>query len=192
MIGIYKITDKKTNKCYIGQSINIGRRFEGHIFDFENDNGLKKNYPELEIKNLTFEIVELCEEEELDNKERYWIKYYDSFFNGFNRTMGGKTQGEEEKEFYQKQKENSAIDKIKISEEYLNKWLTFDECRELAERLSVPETDKQNAGKKMSWNKLKKFFPSAGYTIEQKRKNIKGKLQQCYYITSIASIRTAN
>lgn len=97
MKGIYKITDKISNKVYIGQSSNLASRFNAHISDFENGKGLKKHNPELQIENLIFEIIEICENEEvLDERERYWIKYYDSFFNGFNRTMGGKS-GEKKK-----------------------------------------------------------------------------------------------
>ena len=32
MIGIYKITNKLNNKCYIGQSIHIERRWAEHCF----------------------------------------------------------------------------------------------------------------------------------------------------------------
>ena len=78
--------------------------------DFENGKGLKKHNPELQIENLTFEIIEICEnEEDLDERERYWIKYYDSFFNGFNRTMGGKKWGEEEKQLVNQVSERLGI-----------------------------------------------------------------------------------
>lgn len=70
-----------------------------------------------------------------------------------------------------------------IPNEYLNQWIPVDRCRELAEYMNVPEMDKQNRGRTMTWNKLKDYLPVLGYKIEQKRKRYDGKLQTCYYIT---------
>ena len=70
-----------------------------------------------------------------------------------------------------------------IAEEYLNKWLSLDKCRELAEQLNISELDKNNRNRVMTWNKLKDFLPTIGYTVESKRKNIDGKQQKAYYIT---------
>lgn len=72
-----------------------------------------------------------------------------------------------------------------IPEEYLNKWITVDECRELAEYMSVPELDKNNkhSTRIMTWNKLKDYLPVIGYTVEGKRKRMNGKPTQCYYIS---------
>ena len=41
------------------------------------------------IENFSFELIEECTQDELDDKEQYWIKYYDSFKNGYNNTIGG-------------------------------------------------------------------------------------------------------
>jgi hypothetical protein len=41
------------------------------------------------IKNFDFNILEVCSIEQLDERERYWISYYDSYNNGYNRTPGG-------------------------------------------------------------------------------------------------------
>lgn len=72
-----------------------------------------------------------------------------------------------------------------IPEEYLNTWITVDQCRELAEYMSVPEMDKNNKNNSriMTWNKLKDYLPSIGYQVESKRKRVNGKLSQCYYIS---------
>ncbi len=72
-----------------------------------------------------------------------------------------------------------------IPEKYLNVWLTVDQCRELAEYMSVPQLDKKNKNNTriMTWNKLKNYLPIIGYTIESKRKKINGKISQCYFIT---------
>ena len=90
-IGIYKITNKLNGKCYIGQSTNIEYRFEEHK-KYKNrssvylHNSIKK-YGE---DNFNFEIIELCEEENLAGRAIYWIKFYNSIFpNGYNLTEGG-------------------------------------------------------------------------------------------------------
>lgn len=73
-----------------------------------------------------------------------------------------------------------------IPEEYLNRWLTVDECRELAEYMAVPEEiDKNNNGKILTWNRLKEALPEIGYTVEGKRKRLNGSknAQQCYLIS---------
>ena len=69
--------------------------------------------------------------------------------------------------------------------DYLNRWLTVPECRELAEYMHVPEmrADGNRVSRVMTWNTLKDCLPYIGYTVEQKRKKLDGKLQQCYYIT---------
>lgn len=72
-----------------------------------------------------------------------------------------------------------------IPKRYLNKWITLDECRELAEYLDVPSLDKNNrsTGKTMTWNALKSYLPAVGYTVEQKQKTINKKRAQMCYIT---------
>lgn len=72
-----------------------------------------------------------------------------------------------------------------IPASYLDRWLTIDECRQLAEEMSVPSLDKSNnnGSKVMTWNALKSCLPSIGYTVEQKQKTINKKRAQMCYIT---------
>ena len=67
----------------------------------------------------------------------------------------------------------------------MNKWLTVSECRELAEQLCIPDTDKEhkNSSKPMTWNKLQDYLPALGYEVQKKRKMLNGKQQQAYFIT---------
>ena len=48
-----------------------------------------KDIYKYELENFDFSIIEKCSKEELDKKEIYWIKYYNSFYNGYNQTKGG-------------------------------------------------------------------------------------------------------
>lgn len=98
MIGIYKITDKISGKSYVGQSMNIFSRWKEHARNIRKGKGINENGVPLKLENLTFEILELCSTEELDDREIYWIKYYDSYNNGFNKTSGGQHKRGEEKD----------------------------------------------------------------------------------------------
>lgn len=93
MIGIYKITNKLNGKSYIGQSIDIEMRFSQHKSALTNSE--KSWYPQARedsnsIEDFTFEIIEECECEILDEREEYWIDFYDSYENGYNMTSNGR------------------------------------------------------------------------------------------------------
>lgn len=99
-IGIYKYQNKINGKIYIGQSTNIETRRQQHIYDAEKrcerSTGVDVAIKKYGIENFDFQIVEECSKEQLDEKERYWIAYYDSYHNGYNRTPGGSVlRGEE-------------------------------------------------------------------------------------------------
>lgn len=92
MIGIYKFESKKTHKVYIGQSVNINKRKWEHLNNPSNNSLIDKRLKEYGEEAFDFEILELCKPEELDEKEKYWINYYDSYKNGYNLTKGGRAQ----------------------------------------------------------------------------------------------------
>lgn len=94
--GIYLVTNLKTGNQYVGQSVDIQRRFTSHhLCDYNNPNDdcyNTKFYQALRKHGLaTFkvEIIEECDREKLNEREMYWIKYYDTFHNGYNSTEGG-------------------------------------------------------------------------------------------------------
>lgn len=89
MTGIYKITNKLNNKIYIGQSVNIKRRWQEHIYDNRKNSLIHLAIQKYGKDNFDFEVIELCEQKELDTKEQYWINYYQSFDKGYNLTRGG-------------------------------------------------------------------------------------------------------
>ena len=89
--GIYKITNKVNGKCYIGQSINIETRWHHHKYFQKTISHypLYRAIAKYGIDNFQLEIIEKCSKQELDSKEIYYIKYYDSYKNGYNQTLGG-------------------------------------------------------------------------------------------------------
>lgn len=93
MKGIYKITNPK-GKIYIGQSIDIERRF-GEYQDLRACKDSKKLYYSLtkyEPKNHIFEVLEECEERFLEEREVYYINLYNSIQKGLNIKNGSKPQ----------------------------------------------------------------------------------------------------
>ena len=98
--GIYKITNKETNECYIGQSIDVYGRLKQHSSNKYDENDWHQRfqkYPEL----YTFEVLVRCKPEDLNDEEAYYIYKYNSVNNGYNKTKGNhspftQTQQEEQ------------------------------------------------------------------------------------------------
>lgn len=84
MIGIYKITSP-TNRVYIGQSVDIEDRkrlYTGH--HAKNQTKLYNSFLKYGFINHIFEIIEECEIDDLNIRERYWQDFYDVIKNGLN------------------------------------------------------------------------------------------------------------
>lgn len=92
MAGIYKITNQLNGKIYIGQSVRPNQRWLQHQSEVKmgrSNTLLYNSMRKYGIENFTFEVIEECQNEELNEREIYWISYYDSFQNGYNMTPGG-------------------------------------------------------------------------------------------------------
>lgn len=127
MVGIYKITNQRNGKVYIGQSIDISHRQACHFYDLRNNRHknchLQRAY-NIEPDAFTFETLCVCKEEELDDLEKYFIKKYDTTNQdkGYNLDVGGNGAGrmsEETKKKLSKSKMGNQVMKgIKLSEEW--------------------------------------------------------------------------
>lgn len=84
MKGIYKITSP-SNRVYIGQSIDIERRFR-HYKKLACKEQVKiyNSFLKYGVDAHIFEVLELCDTEDLNNRERYYQDLYDSVANGLN------------------------------------------------------------------------------------------------------------
>lgn len=89
---IYKITNKINGKIYIGQSVDCKRRWKEHINGhWEEGSGNSAIHLAIQkygVDNFDFEIIE-GPISNYNEREIYWIEYYNSYYNGYNRTMGG-------------------------------------------------------------------------------------------------------
>lgn len=93
--GIYIITNIENNKSYIGQSVDIGTRFKEHCKKGLGVNSLdyltNKFYQALNeksIQNFTFQVLEFVDKDLLDERERYWINFYNTVVE-YNTKVGG-------------------------------------------------------------------------------------------------------
>lgn len=98
---IYKATNKANGKIYIGQTIrSLEYRKSQHFRDAKNNKRRTVYFHNAIYKygeeNFEFEIIDTAEiQEELDQKEIYWIKFYKSNKEefGYNLDSGGKSGG---------------------------------------------------------------------------------------------------
>lgn len=128
---IYKSTNKITEKIYIGQTtITLDKRIKNHAKEAK----ITTNRPFLSsinkygIDNFVFEIIDIAENlDELNDKEIYWIDFYNSVSpNGYNVTGGGQgkkrvSTNELGKRISEGLKNSKKWQEIKNSEEYIKK-----------------------------------------------------------------------
>lgn len=95
MFTVYKITNNINQKCYIGSSIRVEKRWKDHINTSQNPNSPRYDYPlykafrKYGVDNFTFEIIkdDFNSVEEMTDYEYQMIQYYDSYNNGYNQTI---------------------------------------------------------------------------------------------------------
>ena len=145
LLIIYKATNLVNNKKYIGQTINsLEYRKQQHFREARNPH--RRNYyfhnaiNKYGEDNFIFEQIDLTNtQKELDEKERYWIKYYNSNNknHGYNLDSGGKSGGAKSDEC-----------KKKIGETTKEKWRNPDIARKMRYGLQKGvETMKANTRK---------------------------------------------
>lgn len=92
MAYIYKITNKINQKIYIGKTeFSVEKRWKQHCSDaFKSENQNRPLYAAIKkygIDNFLIEVIE--ETNQANEREIYWIEYFQSFKNGYNATKGG-------------------------------------------------------------------------------------------------------
>lgn len=58
--------------------------------DTPANNSLYQDMQKIGIDNFTFELLESCSAQDLDEKESFYINLYDSKNYGYNNTIGNK------------------------------------------------------------------------------------------------------
>lgn len=91
--GIYKITNQETGECYIGQAVDIRRRWMDHCkaglgIDTPRGNQLYAAMLEYGLDSFSFELLLECDSSQLNEKEKYFIELYNSNAIGYNGNKG--------------------------------------------------------------------------------------------------------
>lgn len=112
VIGIYCLINKINLKTYVGQSIDVHRRFSD--YRSLNCKGQRKIYHAIKkhgISSFDFEILEECSVDKLTEREKFWIKIYQSIEKGYNLTEGGEgyTPSEEVKKRISNSKKGTKV-----------------------------------------------------------------------------------
>lgn len=82
--GIYSITSP-TGRIYIGQSIDIERRWKEHKYrSTNNTTKLYESFKKYGVEKHIFEIIEVCRKEDLNQRERYWQETLNAVSQGLN------------------------------------------------------------------------------------------------------------
>lgn len=125
MVGIYQLVNKDTGERYIGQSENLNHRKACHKYDLQNNRHRNHKLQSAYNKNpdsISFEILCVCEKEDLDSLEKYYIKKYKRQGVVYNITEGGRkgfAQAEESiKKMSEAKKGNKSMNGIKLTEEW--------------------------------------------------------------------------
>lgn len=96
---IYKITNQINNKCYIGQTVRTDPfvRWQEHLrsrfYERCANRALYRAMNKYGIEAFIFEVIEEVPIDLVNEKEQYYIQYYNSFHNGYNETLGGDGRG---------------------------------------------------------------------------------------------------
>lgn len=79
--GIYKLTNLTNGMVYVGQANNIADRWKQHVkcalgAETAPNNKLYPAMQEVGPENFSFEIIEECAQEDLNEREQYWQDFY--------------------------------------------------------------------------------------------------------------------
>lgn len=86
--GIYKITNLKNGKIYIGQSQNVYVRCRQHIDALYRGRHPNKDMQKdwkADYRSFRADVIELCPWTKLNEREEYWIKKLDTIKKGYNK-----------------------------------------------------------------------------------------------------------
>jgi group I intron endonuclease len=90
---IYKITNKVTNKVYIGKSNDSNKRLKRHFHNAKCGKSQTKLYRSIRKHGTESFVMNIIESnipiEDINKKEIEHIEKYDSFKSGYNMTLGG-------------------------------------------------------------------------------------------------------
>jgi group I intron endonuclease len=176
MVGIYSFTNIINGKVYIGKSVDIIRRYNEHMdfsryaTQYEDEfHFLLNEHPE----NFIFQILEICNKEELNEKEAYYINYYNSIESGYNKIKASNNFYEDSCAAVPSKREI-----IKMITNLLEKPLFKEDKEKLARFFNY----KGSKGQLLKWRTIKQIIIDKGFDVVESKRFFNGKTVNCSII----------
>lgn len=174
--GIYRIYNKVENKNYIGSSVNILSRWQEHYKQgvtatyFEDIFHFTLNqYP----NDFTFSILEICGQEDLQKREEYWMGYYNSIKEGYNKISSGYVN----RSLIKKKDTPTREEIINMISSLINKPLFRQDKNKLVKFFNITKK-----GVLMKWPTVKAKIIDNGFTITETKRVVNGRSVNCSII----------
>ena len=165
---IYLITNDVNSKVYVGQTIQtLNKRFNGHCCYSKSDRSsnmyIKRAIHKYGRDKFHITLIEECPIDLLNEREKYWISFYNSYNEGYNLTKGG----QESTNFHRLE---DTID-IKKFEQYILEFKPL--ATEVARHFGISKCSVYNLIKRIGNPNLvlNSYNPRKGKTIEDIDKN---------------------
>ena len=162
---IYLITNDVNSKVYVGQTIQtLNKRFNGHCCYSKSDRSInmyiKRAIHKYGRDKFHIQLIEECPVNILDEREKYWINFYDSYNTGYNLTLGGQYSN-----YFNINKLENIID-IKKFEQYILEFKPL--VNEVANHFGISKCSVYNLIKRINNPNLilNSYNPRKGKTIE--------------------------
>ena len=171
MIGIYKITSP-TERIYIGQSTNIEKRFKRYkALDCRTQTKLYKSLLKYGFENHIFEIIEICELNALNERERYWQDYFNSIDKKHLNCLATSTS---DKSGYMseetKNKMSNSRKGVKRPEGYIEKLRLLNTGSKRTEEAKLKMSKAQTGKKRSIESRLKQSNSGKGRVVSEETK----------------------
>lgn len=162
---IYLISNEVNHKLYVGQTIqSLNKRFNGHCCYSKTDRSInmyiKRAIHKYGRNKFHIELLEECPVELMNEREKYWINFYDSYNNGYNLTLGG-----QDSNYFNLHKLEDSID-IKKFEDYIIEFKPL--AIEVATHFGISKCSVYNLIKRLNNPNLvlSSYNPRKGKSIE--------------------------
>lgn len=162
---IYLISNEINHKLYVGQTVqSLNKRFNGHCCYSKTDKSvnmyIKRAIHKYGKDKFHIELLEECPVELMNEREKYWIKFYDSYNNGYNLTLGG-----QDSNYFNLHRIENSIDTKKF-EDYIIEFKPL--AIEVANHFGISKSSVYNLINRLNNPKLilNSYNPRKGKTIE--------------------------
>lgn len=176
--GIIYIVTSPSGKMYVGQTTtSLKNRKRKHVLDSKrHDYAFSRAILKYGASNMKWEILEDgISPLDLNRKEEYYIKKFDTFKNGYNSTEGGDFNPMDYQEL-----------RNKVSERTKNKKHNIDQCGEKNHQAKLTEVDVKEIRRiytcsKLTYSQIAKEFNISDSTVREIVQNRLWK-DDCYVV----------